>query len=352
MRQRCAGAETAWRMDLPARSRVRLVEHSDDMAPVAHVRHACDDPRSEIACSESGANPGDAAVTGVFGAGRYTVFADGRDAASAGSYRLSFETGPVGGAGVAGDGCGDAAPLGPLSGGSGSGKTSSDTFAARDDVAGSCGGAGAPDVVYRLDVPRRARFTAALEGEEGSHVLIVSRRCGDAGSEVACGRSVDEVLGPGAYFVAADGASPDALGRFTLQWALHDLGGQAAACASARVLAAGRAIDSTTAGAGDWFAVSCGSSDGPSGADRVFELVLASRRTVRIDVNPAFDAAVSLRRACGDAPGSPSPELACETGTDGNRRVVIERALDAGAYWVVVDGQSAAEQGPFTIAYR
>jgi hypothetical protein len=219
-------------------------------------------------------------------------------------------------------------------------------------VAGSCGGSGAPDVVYRLDVPRRARFTAGLEGEEGSHVLIVSRRCGDPGSEVACGRSVDEVLGPGAYFVAADGAAPDALGRFTLQWALHDLGGQAAACASAKVLAEGRAIDSTTAGSGDWFAVSCGSSDGPSGADKVFKLVLATRRTVRVDVNPAFDAAVSLRRACGDAPGSASPELACETGTDGNRRVVIERMLDAGAYWVVVDGQSAAEQGPFTIAYR
>jgi hypothetical protein len=342
------GAEAAWQMDLPVRTRVRLVEHSDEMAPVVHVRHACADQRSEVACGESGANPGDATVTGVFAAGKYTVFADGRDQGATGAYGLSLETAPVGGAGVAGDGCGDAVLLGALPGG----KTSGDTFAAKDDVAGSCGGAGAADVVYRLDVPRRSHLTASLDGEEGSHVLVVTRRCGDRAAEIACGRSVDEVLAPGAYFVVADGVTPESIGRFTLDWALHDLAGQANACSSAAPLVEGRVAASTTLGAGDRFALSCGSAEGPSGSDRVFKLQLASRRTVQVEVAPSFDAAVSLRRACGDVPGAPSAEIACETGTDGNQRVAIERTLDAGAYWVVVDGQSATEQGPFTISYR
>jgi hypothetical protein len=328
---------------------VRLVEHSDDVAPVVHVRHACADPRSEVACGESGSAPGDAALTGLFAAGRYAVFADGRDPGSTGSYLLSFEMAPPAGSGVAGDGCGDAVALG---GAVSSSKTLGDTFAARDDVAGTCGGAGAADVVYRLDVQRRSRLTASLEGEEAGHVVVVTRRCGDRSAEVACGRSVDEILGPGPYFVAVDGMAADSIGRFTLVWALHDLTGQSAACASAAPLTEGRLVDGTTAGAGDRFTPSCTSSDSPSGPDRAFKLVLPSRRVVRIEVNAGFDAAVSLRRTCGDAPGVSSPELACETGSDANRRVIIERTLDAGTYWVVVDGQSATDLGPFSLSYR
>jgi hypothetical protein len=343
-------AEAAWQMDLPARGRVRLVEHSDDMAPVVHVRHACADERSEMACGDSGEAPGDAAVTGIFDAGKYAVFADAREAGSTGTYSLRLETAPPGGVGVASDGCADAAPLGAGA----AGKVSGDTFGARDDVAGSCGGAGAADVVYRMDVARRSHFGASLEGEEGSHVLVLWRRCGDRAAELACGRVVDEVLAPGAYFIAADGATPDALGRFTLKWSLGDLTGQAAACASAAPLVEGRAVDSTTVAQGDKFAPSCASSDAAaSGADRVFKLPLAARRTVRVTVNaPGFEAAVALRKACGDLPGVPSGELACEAGSDGNRRVVLEKTLDAGVYWVVVDGQSPTDQGPFTIDYR
>ncbi|MGH7434191.1 MAG: hypothetical protein ACRENE_00785, partial [Polyangiaceae bacterium] len=343
------GAESAWQMELPSRSRVRLVEHSDDMAPVLHVRHACADPRSEIACGESGVAPGDAAVTGLFAGGRYAVFADGRDPGSTGSFLLSYETAPAGGSGVAGEGCGDAVAL---NGSVSASKVMGDTFAARDDVAGTCGGAGAADVVYRLDVARRSRLTASLEAEESSHVLFVTRRCGDPSAEVACGRSVDEILAPGTYFLAVDGENAESFGRFTLAWAMHDLTGQSAACASAATLGEGRSIEATTAGAADRFTPSCTSSDTPSGPDRAFKLVLPARRTVHIEVNAGFDAAVSLRRTCGDAPGAASPELACETGTDANRRVVIERTLDAGTYWVVVDGQSVTDQGPFSVVYR
>jgi hypothetical protein len=343
------GAEAAWQLDLPQRSRVRLVEHSDEMAPVVHVRRACADDRSEVVCADSGAAPGDATAVGVLDPGRYSVFADARESGSAGGYTLSLETSLPAGAGTTLDGCGDAAPLGPET----AGKIVGDTFAARDDVAGSCGGQGAADVVYRLDVPRRARFGATLESEEGSHVLVLWHRCGDRSSEVACGRTLDEVLAPGAYFLAVDGMTPDALGRFTVQWALRDVTGQASACSAATLLAPGRAVDSTTVGQGDKFASSCASSDATGGAgDRVFRFALAARSHVRIMVTaPTFEATVALRKVCGDVPGGPSGELACESGADGSRKTIIERTLDPGTYWVVVDGQSATDQGAFTIEY-
>ncbi len=350
------GADAAWRAELATRARVRIVEHSDEMTPVVHVRRACADEQSEVACSDSGAAAGDAAITGVFDPGTYVVFADARERDSSGRYTLMLETAPAAGSGTSADGCGDAAPLGPGA----SGSVAGDTFAARDDVAGSCGGAGGADVVYRLDVARRSRFVAGLDNEEAQHVLVVWRRCADRGSEIGCGRSIDEVLTAGTYFVAVDGLTPDTVGRFTLQWTLRDVTGQRAACAGAPALIDGRPINATTMGAGDKFVGSCGTADaGASGSDRAFRLVLAKRATVRIVATAAsFDVVLALRRACEDAAGSVGAgpagtvELACESEADVGHRTTIERTLQAGTYWVVVDGQSPNDQGPFTLEYR
>jgi hypothetical protein len=184
-------------------------------------------------------------------------------------------------------------------------------------------------------------------------VLVVWRRCGDRSSEVACGRAIDEVVAPGTYFVAVDGASPDGFGRFTLNYALRDLAGQATACAAAPMLVDGARIAGTTAGAGDKFATSCASADA-SGPDRVYKFVLANRSNVHIALTAStFDATIALRRACSDAAAGPgTPELVCESEPDANHRSVIERSLEAGSYWVVVDGQSANDQGPFSLDYK
>ena len=348
------GADAAWRADIASRSRVRIVEHSDEVAPVVHVRRACADEQSEVACGEGGGTGGDAAVTGLFDPGAYTIFADARERDSAGSYSLSLETAPAAGSGAPGDRCGDAIPL-PAGAAATSGSVTGDTFAARDDVAGSCGGAGAPDLVYRVDVPRRSRFVASLDGEEAPHVLVLWSRCAQRASEVACGHAVDEILAPGTYYVGVDGASAEAFGRFTLGYALRDLTGQGNACGAAPTLVEGRALGASTAGATDKFVTTCGSGDaGASGPDRVFKLSLPTRATVVIEVtSPGFDAAVALRKTCPDGGGAAGDiELACEADADAGHRTSIERALEAGTYWVVVDGQSPNDQGPFTIKYR
>jgi hypothetical protein len=341
------GADTPWRFELAARSRVRLVERSDEVSPVIHVRHACADAQSEAACSESPRSK-DAAITGVFDPGAYTVFADGREREAAGRYALSFESAPPSGSGVTGDGCGDAAPL--LGAGA---TTAGDTFTARDDVAGTCGGVGAADVVYRVDVPRRSRLRAALDAEEASHLLVAWRRCGDRSTEVACGRTLDEVLAPGTYFVGVDGTTPEALGRFALSWSLQDLAAQSAACAVAAPLIEHRRVSATTQGGADRFSTSCSGRDAPAtGPDRVFRFTLASRSRVGLTVTaPTFDAAVALRRVCGDDGAGGAAELAasCESGS--GHEVELERTLEPGTYWVVVDGQTPNDQGAFTLDY-
>jgi len=343
------GADAAWRAELTARSRVRVVEHSDDVAPVVHVRRACADEESEVACGESGASPGDAVASGIFGPGGYTVFADAHEHGAGGRYTLRWETSPTLGSGSPSDACGDAMPV------SGSaGTIAGDTFNARDDVSGSCGGTGAADVIYRLDVARRSRLTASLEAEEAPHLLVAWRRCGDRNAELACGPTLNEVVTPGTYYVAVDGTSPSAFGRFTLVWSLRDLTAQATTCADVPTLVSDRDVIGSTVGAGDRFATLCGSaSTGSSGPDRVFKIVLAERAAVKIAlVAPAFDAVLALRKACADAPAGPPPELACEVDADSSRKTTIRRTLEPGAYFVVVDGQSPNDQGPFTLEYH
>ena len=332
------GADAAWRFDVPTTSRVRIVEHSDAMAPVVHVRRSCIDPESELGCAEASVG-GTAALTGLFDGGVYTVFADTREADSSGSYTLGLELAPPAGRGIAGDACGDAVPLPTLAPTVGV-STQGDTFAARDDVAGSCGGAGAPDVVYRVDVARRSRFVASLRGEEAPHILALWHRCGDRSSELACGRGLDEVLLPGTYFVGVDGAAPDAFGRFALLWTLQDLTAQGGACQAAPMLVDGRTVTSGTIGTGDRFASSCAGGDtGSTGPDRVFRFTLPTQAQVRLTLDAPFSAALVLRKTCADASGGADvAELGCETDADSGHRAVLERTLEGGVYWVVVDG--------------
>jgi hypothetical protein len=109
----------------------------------------------------------------------------------------------------------------------------------------------------------------------------------------------------------------------------------------------------TTAGAGDRFGTLCGESDyGASGPDKLFKLVLAQRSTVRLLLTATFEAVVALRKTCSEPLGGPAPELACESEVDANRHATLTRTLEAGTYWVVVDGQSSDDQGPFTLDYR
>jgi hypothetical protein len=65
----------------------------------------------------------------------------------------------------------------------------------------------------------------------------------------------------------------------------------------------------------------------------------------------SFDATLELRRICGDVADAGSV-LACESDPDPSHRTTLERTLEPGSYWLVVDGQTPNDQGPFTLEYR
>jgi hypothetical protein len=210
-------------------------------------------------------------------------------------------------------------------------------------------------VVYRLDLARRSRLSVALQSEEARHTLVAWRRCGDRSTEVACGRDIDEVLGPGTYFLAVDGSSEDAFGRFTLSWSARDLSAQTGACLAAPTLVEGRPVAASTVGAGDKFGLSCvGHDSAGSGPDRVFKFVVPKRQRVHVAITAAsFEAALAVRTVCAEVSGGArAAEVACEADSDVGQRTVIDRTLEAGTYWAIVDGQTANEQGPFTLEYR
>ncbi len=343
------GLDVPFKLDVPRRARVRVVERSDDVRPVVHVRRVCADDASEVACSAHGASPEEAAFVGVLDPGAYAVFADATARDVAGRYTLRAEMALEQGSGVAGDGCSDAAPL------SAPDKPTGDTFLARDDVAGSCGGGGAPDVVYRVDIARRTRFAAQVESEEGRHILVLSRACGDRSAEIACAARIDEALAPGVYFLAVDGATPSSFGRFTLDVRARDIGAQETACKSPPLLVAGKPLTASTSGAGDKFTTTCGGrEDAPGTGDRVYRMSLAQKSHVQILLaTPTWDGVVALRRSCVDVAASPrSSELRCNNDVGDAHHSKIDMTIDAGVYFVVVDGHSAGDEGPFTLEYK
>src|SRR4029077_6587528 len=85
---------------------------------------------------------------------------------------------------------------------------------------------------------------------------------------------------------------------------------------------------------------SCASS---SSRELVYKLDLASRQRVTIDVDPHFDAVLYVRKDdCGD----PEAEVACNDDAGHQRKSKVDEVLEAGTYFVFVDGYSS-DSGAF-----
>jgi len=346
------GADVLYKLDVAARARVRIVEQSSELPPAIHLRRQCTDEHSEVACADSGMTDEDAAWAGLLDPGSYVLFADSSDKDGRGRFTISTETAPEAGSGVRGDACGDATPLGPAEK-----KVEGDTFLARDDFSARCSAPGAPDVMYRFELARRSRVTARFTAQEGQHVFTVLRSCADRTSELGCGTSFDDTLAPGVYYLAVDGATAESMGRFAFSFQTRDVAAQEAACKAPATLVDGQTLQSTTAGAGDKFTTSCaGREDGQASADRVFKISLGARTKVRLLLTtPTWDGVLALRRSCptsGTLSQVRSSEVTCNNDSGDNHHAKIETTLEAGTYFVVVDGHQSKNEGPFTLEYR
>jgi hypothetical protein len=228
----------------------------------------------------------------------------------------------------------------------------SDAF---DNANATCGrDAKGEDLPYRFDLPARARVRFVEKSADFRAVVHVRRVCEDPSTEVACadsGFAEDEaawagVLDPGPYWVFADGADEATPGAFTLSAETAPdrgtgIGGgaQGDGCGDAIPLSglSGR-VEGDTFAAKDDVPITCAPN---GGADIVYRVDLAhrSRITARITGDESSHA-LAFERACGDK----STELSCGS--------IVDRLVDAGTYYVVVDGARADSLGRFSMSYK
>ena len=340
----------------PSRLRVRQTSAHDG---ALHVRSSCEVPSSEIMCNDDYGGTTASVVTGTLQTpGEYFIISDGYGAGgAAGSYEFTAELAPLAGGTAQGDSCG--APMA-----SQTGAVVMDTFEASDDLVGSCGGQGAADVVMRVDIQNRSRFRAQIERAEFPAVMYLrGAQCADANSEVACwsggapgmptpgarpgpqsAPGIDTVLTPGTYHLVIDGRSAADFGAASLQVEVEDLAALERMCRTAPRIVPGRTINGTTSGEANSFQATC--AGGANSPDRAYRLRLRRRSRVRARMTTVdFDGALHIRRDCADA----TTEVACNDDHGGQRESLIETTLDAGTYYVVVDGFAANNAGSYSL---
>jgi len=338
------GRERVYRLDLPTRQRVH-VEVTADFDSVLYLRKGnCGDDSAEVRCNDD-SGPKHSRVDAVLDPGMYFVFVDGYGD-EAGTYRIQATTHD---APSLVDVCRGARPLAAASRAVGS---LSEAF---DNANATCGhDAKGDDLPYRFDLPTRARVRFLEKSADFHPVVHVRRICEDASTEIACGDSGladDEatwagVLEAGPYWVFADGADEAAPGSFTLSAETAPAGGigvgggtQGDGCGDAIALTgvSGR-IEGDTFAAKDDVAITCAPG---GGADVVYRLDLAhrSRVTARLVADESSHA-LSLERACADK----STELSCGS--------IVDRLVDAGTYFMVVDGARSESLGRFAVSYK
>lgn len=339
------GPEIPYSLEIPVAARVRVEERASGFSPAVHLRRECERDDTEIACNDDALTDGAAVFTGALAAGRYFVFADSTDAEDGGAFSVEVETDVEPGTGVAGDACSSAVSLSAADQ-----SIDTDTFTARDDFSGKCGGVGAPDVVYRFDLRKRMRVTANAQKSETKPLFSIASACGDKSKEIACGKSIDQILPAGTYFLIVDGEAAGQFGRSSVRLHLADVEKQEAACRNAPLLRAGQTVSATTAGAGDKFGASCAGAT--SSSDRQYKVILTERSKVHLDLqSSSFEGVLSLRKSCLDLAGGGTAEVACSRHR-GNRNAQIDRTLDAGTYFVSIDGVGATSEGGFTLKYQ
>ncbi|MEM6958785.1 MAG: hypothetical protein AAF645_24090 [Myxococcota bacterium] len=354
------GSDHVYQLDIAQRSRVRLFQQTNQHDGSLYMRSSCEVPSSEIACDDDFASTAQSLVTTVVGPGTYFVYSDGygTNSGNAGPYTLTADVAPASGGGANADTCANAgsAPNGPFD---------IDTFAAGDELMGSCGGQGAPDVVYNFTLSGRSRVRINLNNPQFDGAMYIQSQCGDASTERFCAAitrgqtgggamnprtgqmtpySVD--LDPGTYSLVLDGQRPESFGSAQVSLDIFDIAAQRRLCQRAPMLRSGRSVSGTTAGERNSFEATCAGN--AASGDRVYRIRLTRRSDIDLRLQGSHDAALHIRRDCQDS----TTELACndDDGQATNSRITT--TLDRGTYYVVVDGFSSGNEGTFTLNYE
>ncbi|MBI5499193.1 MAG: DUF4215 domain-containing protein [Deltaproteobacteria bacterium] len=239
------------------------------------------------------------------------------------------------------------------------------TCAATGDYTATCGAsAGGPDVVYRLTLAVAADVTMDTVGSSYDAVLHLHSSGSCPGPELACddntaGGTPGQArffrnLAAGSYWVIVDGAGAGGRGNYVLNVDVSSTPPPANdACAAAIDISAGGVFTGSTATAADDHTYSCTPS-AAGGRDVWYTFTLAARELVYIDTvdGNTWDSVLQLRQgACGSAAAVACADDQCRTYSGGLRSQIV-RELDAGTYFVVVDGWNAGAAGGFTLRFQ
>ncbi len=230
--------------------------------------------------------------------------------------------------------------------------------AADDGAVSTCGGSGAPDVVYRLELTRRRRVTLDTRGSAFHAVLRLIEGPACPGTDLACNAGgagtvppqarLDAVLDAGTYWIVIDGAAAADAGNYVLNAAIEQPPAPPPndTCSTAVRLPASDSPltrTGTTLGAGNYSA-GCAGAAGP---DVWYTFTLPDSALVYLDTldGESWNSVLDVRSGWCAATRS----LACAAGACGTGRSQWVGRLDAGMYYVLVDGRTIADAGDFVL---
>lgn len=321
----CGGVgspERVYALEVSERSRLRCAQEGS-FDSTLYMRTQCTDRETEVACRPSNARF-QTTLTTMVDQGLHALAVDGLYHDRRGSYELRCELAPAQGAeGAEADSCTTPGTI------NGPRPLDVDTFLARDDLRGSCGGTGGPDQVFRLNVTSHTRLRATWPTTGFRGILHLQRECG--GEEVTCARVGTPLVAditPGTYYLVVDGSSPTNFGAARITVTLDDL---ERLCATGVPIQPGESVRGEIANRPSRFSGTCnGSRDG---AEVIHLLTLDQRSHVTVRARTSFDVALYMRRSCT------GQEIACTLRNPSTRETVIERDLAPGHYYIFLEAQ-------------
>lgn len=246
----------------------------------------------------------------------------------------------------AGEGCQDAPVLQ-------SGQTEQVDLARRMDAVRTTCSVGAADAAYRLDLTERSDvlLVQRISAQDQGAISLMGASC--ASTPLVCEAGTGSPLRArafgvreGEYRVVAESqtGSPLTVTAFTRTATPSVLVGLSDSCDEATWIdeAGGRFIGNTMNARADYEA-SCDYGGVPAGGapDQVLGLRLDRPRRVVLDMQGSTYRTLLVVREGGGCGGRELPD-ACAPGYDARSRSYLDLTLDAGAYWVQIDGYDEA----------
>ncbi|MBN1771152.1 MAG: hypothetical protein JXB32_07830 [Deltaproteobacteria bacterium] len=240
------------------------------------------------------------------------------------------------------------------------------TCAAANDYTYTCGtvSAASPDVVFQLVLTEPRDVVLDTIGSAFDAMLFIRHggaagcpgatadRCDDntAGGTPGQARIQWPAMPMGTYWVILDGAYAGSRGDYVLNVFVADPPPpRNDTCATATAMTGPGIYAGSTTSAADDHGPSCVTTTG--GHDVWYSFTLPGRSLVYLDVNDgaAWNSVLEVRRGpCGAAMTS----AACNDNACGGNRSQWFGTLEAGTYYVVVDGATATDRGGFGLLYQ